>query len=68
MTNPKETAVAQKEVGMMKLFDHPFIVKYYDSFIDQKQFHIVMEYCDAGDLNQYFQMCKSKRITLPESV
>ena len=68
LNNHNETTVAQKEVKMMQRFDNPFIVHYFDSFIEQKQFHILMEYCDAGDLNQYFQKCKANRFAIPESV
>lgn len=68
LTDPKETEVAQKEVKMLQLFNNPFIVRYNDNFIDQKQFCIVMEYCDDGDLNGYFQVCKQKRVLIPETV
>ena len=68
LTDPKEITVAEKEVKMLQLFNNPFIVKYTENFIDQKQFCIVMEYCDSGDLNGYFQLCKQKRIQIPETV
>ena len=37
-----------------------YIVKYYDSFIDEENnLNILMEYCDNGDLNSY--LCKLKK-------
>jgi len=32
--------------------DHPNIVKFYETYKDQKHYHIVMEYCDGGELFQ----------------
>ena len=68
LSDPKELDSAQKEARMLQLFNNPFIVKYRANFVDQKHFCIVMEYCDDGDLNGYFQLCKNKRITIPETV
>jgi len=38
------------EVTILASLNHPYIVKYYDSFIENKTLHIVMEFCDKGDL------------------
>lgn len=38
------------EVNILASLNHPYIVKYYDSFIENKTLHIVMEFCDKGDL------------------
>ena len=40
------------EVKILASLDSPYIVKYYDSFVEDKKLHIVMEYCDKGDLSQ----------------
>ena len=40
------------EVKILASLDFPYIVKYFDSFIENKTLHIVMEYCDKGDLSQ----------------
>jgi NIMA (never in mitosis gene a)-related kinase len=66
LTDPKETETAQKEVKMLQLFNNPFIVRYSENFIDKQQFCIVMEYCDNGDLNGYFEVCKAKRLLIPQ--
>ena len=41
---------AINEVNILASLNHPYIVKYYDSFIENKTLHIVMEFCDKGDL------------------
>lgn len=35
----------------MQRLDSPYIVGYFDSFIDDQQINIVLEYCPFGDLN-----------------
>jgi serine/threonine protein kinase len=39
------------EINIMKSLDHPNIVKYYDVYKDEDYMYIVMEYCNAGTLN-----------------
>lgn len=43
---------AQNECIILSKLHNPFIVKYYDSFVDRKKLNIVMEYCEHGDLAQ----------------
>ena len=40
------------EVNILASLDNPYIVKYYDSFIENKILNIVMEFCEKGDLGQ----------------
>ncbi|KAL7715279.1 myosin light chain kinase [Entamoeba marina] len=59
-----------REVVTMKLCQHPNLVKFYDYFTTEtsrvgkegKRYHMVMEYCDMGDLDNY--MLKQERLTL----
>lgn len=30
--------------------DHPYIVKYYETYDDEKYMYLVMEYCPGGEL------------------
>jgi NIMA (never in mitosis gene a)-related kinase len=39
-------------VHILASLDSPYIVKYYDSFIENKILYIVMEYCEMGDLSK----------------
>jgi len=39
---------------------HPFIVLYKDSFVEDDTLHIVMEYCDNGDLSMFMKMQNKK--------
>jgi calcium-dependent protein kinase len=39
------------ELVVMQNLDHPNIVKFFEVFEDKFQFHLVMEYCQGGDLS-----------------
>ena len=38
------------ELGILKHLDHPNIVKFYETYEDDKFLHFVMEYCSGGEL------------------
>ncbi|CAE8602832.1 unnamed protein product, partial [Polarella glacialis] len=40
----------QQEIDLMKLLDHPNIIKLYETFEDRKNIYLVMELCTGGEL------------------
>lgn len=46
---------AINEGHILSKMNNPYVVKYYDSFIDKNVLCIVMEYCDGGDLSSYLK-------------
>jgi len=48
-------STALNEVKILSALENPYIVKYYDSFIEKNYLNIVMEYCDGGDLAGYIK-------------
>lgn len=48
----REQRSAYNEVKILYEIMSPFVVTYYDSFIDGGTLNLVMEYCDLGDLQQ----------------
>mmetsp|Transcript_38741 Transcript_38741/g.72671 ORF Transcript_38741/g.72671 Transcript_38741/m.72671 type:complete len:536 (-) Transcript_38741:173-1780(-) len=48
--NAKSVMNFKKEIQIMKLMDHPGIVKLYETFEDQKNIFLVMEVCEGGEL------------------
>lgn len=38
------------EIKILTMLDHPNIVKYYESYDDEKFLYLVMEYCPGGEL------------------
>lgn len=41
---------AQAEVAVLERLQHPSIVAYYGSWLEEGRLYIVLEYCNAGDL------------------
>ena len=52
-TNKEQLKVIQNEAEILSSINNEHIVKYYDSFLDNESFNIVMEYCDGLDLRKY---------------
>ncbi|CAL4069266.1 unnamed protein product, partial [Meganyctiphanes norvegica] len=51
---------------ILKRLPHPNITKFKATFQHNRKFHIVMEYCAGGDLNDYIQKIKEKGLKIPE--
>lgn len=41
-----------QEIQVLKILDHPNIIKIFKGYEDEKNFYIVMEYCEGGELFQ----------------
>ena len=54
--------LAQVEIDILKISQHPNIIKLYDIYENENYIYIIMEYCGGGDLyptllNQIF-LCR----------
>jgi len=49
-TTEEEKADVIRESRLLSTLRHPYIVRYRDSFSNEKTLCLLMEYCDAGDL------------------
>ena len=56
----------KSEAKLLSSIKSNYVVKYFDSFIDNHNLNILMEYCDGGDLYQYLEKNKKKKIKLKE--
>ncbi|XP_034517901.1 serine/threonine-protein kinase Nek11 isoform X2 [Ailuropoda melanoleuca] len=65
--NPNETVQANLEAQLLSKLDHPAIVKFHASFVEQDNFCIITEYCEGRDLDCKIQECKEAGKTFPES-
>ncbi len=46
----------KNESKLLSSINSHFIVTYYDSFVENNNLNIVMEFCDSGDLAKYLQI------------
>jgi len=51
----REQESALKEVRILASVDHPHVVAYLDSFVEDGKLHIVMELCENGDIHSMLQ-------------
>eukprot|EP00238_Polyblepharides_amylifera_P010822 CAMPEP_0196585448 /NCGR_PEP_ID=MMETSP1081-20130531/50694_1 /TAXON_ID=36882 /ORGANISM="Pyramimonas amylifera, Strain CCMP720" /LENGTH=334 /DNA_ID=CAMNT_0041906989 /DNA_START=135 /DNA_END=1139 /DNA_ORIENTATION=- len=54
------------EVKLLQALDHPNIIKYLDSFIQDNELIIELEFAEGGDLAGLLEACKAGGRTLPE--
>ncbi|KAL5022684.1 hypothetical protein ScPMuIL_001839 [Solemya velum] len=62
-----ETVDAMREARLLSRLDHPSIVKFHDSFIDEDHFCIVTEYCEGGDLDNKINEFKKQKACFDEN-
>jgi len=60
----KEQEECIREVQVLAALDSPYIIKYYDSFLDKGRLYIVMEYATGGNLHTFVNKFKGD---LPEN-
>jgi NIMA (never in mitosis gene a)-related kinase len=56
----REQISAVNEVRLLAKIKCTYVVKYYDYYLDSESLHIVMEFCNKGDLAHLIKRCKEK--------
>ena len=46
----KELHSLIREIQLLSQLDHPNIIKYYETYDDENEFHIIMNHCTGGEL------------------
>ena len=66
--NKEEIETIKKEATILSKIKNDYIVKYYDSFIDNNSFIIIMEFCDGLDLRKLLEEYKNQNKHLDEKI
>eukprot|EP00291_Cryptomonas_curvata_P007313 CAMPEP_0172193952 /NCGR_PEP_ID=MMETSP1050-20130122/25279_1 /TAXON_ID=233186 /ORGANISM="Cryptomonas curvata, Strain CCAP979/52" /LENGTH=125 /DNA_ID=CAMNT_0012869643 /DNA_START=207 /DNA_END=580 /DNA_ORIENTATION=- len=66
VVTPEEEEGALQEVHLLASFDHPYVIRYYDSFVDDEVLHIVMEFASHGTLSDRIRALQGA--ALPEDM
>jgi serine/threonine protein kinase len=63
---PKMQLAAVREATIMSELDHPNVVRFYTSFLENDCLYILMEYAQKGDLYKMLREQRSKKKYLSE--
>ena len=66
--SPEEISNVKLEAKILSSINSKYVVKYYDSFQENNNLDIVMEYCDGGDLGKYINSKKEKNEKISEDL
>ena len=58
----------KSEINVLKSIRNENVVRLYDVFIENGYYHLVLEYCNEGDLENYIQKKPKKSIPEPEAL
>merc|ERR1711963_983750 len=59
---------AEMEARVLSSLKHPYIVRYWESFMQGDFLCIIMDYCEGGDLWQHISRSRQKGLAIPEAV
>ena len=59
--SPKDKQSAESEVEFLRVITGPTIIKFYESFIENHNIYIVMEYAEGGSLADLIRLHVTKK-------
>lgn len=67
MVDEKAKKDCLQEIALLQRLDHPHIIKYLASFVEDGELFIVLELADGGDLAQFIQCFRAHSKLIPEA-
>ena len=64
----KKIQQQKNEAKILSKLQSENIVKYYDSFVDNDSFNIIMEYCDGLDLRKFINEHKQSKVLIDKNI
>ena len=66
--NIKKTPNKENEINILSKLNHPNLVKYISSYLDDEGVYIIMEFCSYGDLYSLLHLVKKKKVYVNEEI
>ncbi|CAK9107201.1 unnamed protein product, partial [Durusdinium trenchii] len=64
--NKKEAEAALKEGRLLASLQHPFVVRYRDSFCEAGLLCLIMDFCEGGELAKQIRRARRNQQRIPE--
>ena len=61
----QEKLSINNEIKVLKSLNHANVVQYHDSFIEKDYIHIVMDFCERGDMNRRIKRASASKKCFP---
>ncbi|KAK1443572.1 protein kinase-like protein [Babesia gibsoni] len=66
LLSEREITLCMNEIKIIANVNHPFIVKYLGSYLDESELCILTNYCKGGDLHHYIAQKRKRQETIRE--